>query len=1134
MMPRRIAYATAWLAALVIGFAAPAAFADSVARGDVRAFGAVGDGRADDTAAIQRAVDTLQQGTVYLPAGVYRITAPITLRPGLSLVGEPDRVEVGGSTLLAGADMEAMIRTPDFGHMLRIESLTLDGGADQGRAIGSCLDLQGFCGSRVGNVRVRNANGHGLVIGTRKASIPNWIIFLDRLDIEVQGDHHSLQMAGTDAFLTNSRFAGGKGALHTGGGNVCRGLIFEHSSNAGLTQHMGGISLVDSIFRDNAGSGLAVSGPAVSAYANNRFENNLEADASLEQARHATFVNNAFLTAAPRAGMNLVLQGCSHLAVVGNRFAVASQPLPDNHAACADNIFGAVDGGPAAPAPALRPDQVRKIYAVQGRDGDRPAIDVRSRGALGDGIADDAPAIQRAIDAAPAGSVIFFPVGTYLVKAPLALRSGITLLGEGNRENTSLIRAADGLPAAVQTPGPVSDVLITRLTFGEAGVLDLSQLSDSIIDLMVAGEIRLGAQAAGVVVNACQLDRGARLTGGRGNVLSSVYTREVTVQGGVGHVIHTCNIDLSRVGSAVAFTAPQGEGTGMTVRNCYFQLHDQRVIAFDYATPHQADARIESCLFRSNGTFRTSRARAEDFDTDPNAVNDGVPLEITAAIPEVSVHNGRNITFTNNVFDYYEHLDPVGIRKDFLVTTGDVDALTVVGNKLRADRGGLPGEQSRMAHNAVGQVMPQPTVAAAPPAPPLAAFSFAPNQLAGSPWYRPGDPSRPVNGHLDESFGQRERWPTLLGNLKKHNGAFGLPAAEVGHLSSRAGLLALLRAEGIPVAVELPAFTQPLDAAALARTEVLGEAVDGVNIFSSIFRIDAPQGRPDPFGRGWFITRDGAPFIPDEIVFDERLPNLFPEFDAAVLAQTPGTWEERKRAARRHSPFTVSRQPYDRLLRTLMEDYVRYLAVARAHWGARMPAVSLHWNVNPGWEWRDEHGLDAIHAANPAWCKTPEEFHHIVFTAPQYNSVRYLEQLLDVLEHAGITPRTVFMDVDWLYSVPYATEALRRHKSSLAARGVQMGINVVEAGLGEQDELVYDGHTLSRRVAPNTPPNVRYENTLVAIAEYLRGSGIYEPGMQIRIGSWSRRPTEMGAEVDETIPGSMAHTANRIIGLLQP
>jgi hypothetical protein len=40
--------------------------------------------------------------------------------------------------------------------------------------------------------------------------------------------------------------------------------------------------------------------------------------------------------------------------------------------------------------------------------------------------------------------------------------------------------------------------------------------------------------------------------------------------------------------------------------------------------------------------------------------------------------------------------------------------------------------------------------------------------------------------------------------------------------------------------------------------------------------------------------------------------------------------------------------------------------------------------------------------------------------------------------------------------------------------------------------------------------------------------------MQIRVGSWSRRPAEMGAAVDEASAGSMAHAANRIVDLLEP
>ena len=45
---------------------------------DVKDFGAVGDGKADDSAAIQRAVDS-KIGVVRLPKGVYRVTKPITI-----------------------------------------------------------------------------------------------------------------------------------------------------------------------------------------------------------------------------------------------------------------------------------------------------------------------------------------------------------------------------------------------------------------------------------------------------------------------------------------------------------------------------------------------------------------------------------------------------------------------------------------------------------------------------------------------------------------------------------------------------------------------------------------------------------------------------------------------------------------------------------------------------------------------------------------------------------------------------------------------------------------------------------------------------------------------------------------------
>lgn len=55
-------------------------------------FGARGDGKSDDAAAIQAAVDSLpgSGGAVYLPPGVYLQTLPITLKDNVAIFGEPN------------------------------------------------------------------------------------------------------------------------------------------------------------------------------------------------------------------------------------------------------------------------------------------------------------------------------------------------------------------------------------------------------------------------------------------------------------------------------------------------------------------------------------------------------------------------------------------------------------------------------------------------------------------------------------------------------------------------------------------------------------------------------------------------------------------------------------------------------------------------------------------------------------------------------------------------------------------------------------------------------------------------------------------------------------------------------------
>jgi hypothetical protein len=96
-------------------------------------------------------------------------------------------------------------------------------------------------------------------------------------------------------------------------------------------------------------------------------------------------------------------------------------------------------------------------------------INVRTYGATPDDSLDDSLAIQKAIDAAPDNSTIYFPRGTYLLAGvTINNRTGLTLSGDASTL-TVLKRRHGTYPKIVESTGSM-DILVTKLGFDANGI----------------------------------------------------------------------------------------------------------------------------------------------------------------------------------------------------------------------------------------------------------------------------------------------------------------------------------------------------------------------------------------------------------------------------------------------------------------------------------------------------------------------------------------------------------------------------------------------------------------------------------------------------------------------------------------
>jgi hypothetical protein len=200
----------------------------------VKDFGAVGDGIADDTAAIQAAINAAY--SVFLPSGTYRITSPLVIPTGTT--GMTLRGAGRGRTIIKNEGTGIAIQSVGNGSTgnwnITISDLTVRGQA--GTTIGIFFDLTYH--SQIERVEVSNHGGTGILVrrGFYNDITSPWI--------HQNGEHGIL-------------FGATSNACNVVGGHIERNVqdgIFVYSEGAADRTH--GVSILNTTFESNGSNNL--------------------------------------------------------------------------------------------------------------------------------------------------------------------------------------------------------------------------------------------------------------------------------------------------------------------------------------------------------------------------------------------------------------------------------------------------------------------------------------------------------------------------------------------------------------------------------------------------------------------------------------------------------------------------------------------------------------------------------------------------------------------------------------------------------------------------------------------------------------------------------------------------------------
>ena len=426
---------------------------------------AKGDGVADDTAALQAALDRVQestgQGIVYLGSGRYRVTHTLLIWPGVRLIGfGPQRPVL---TLADG--------TPGYGggmaYMVMFTGGRADGPkADSRRRRGSAEPFPGVVPSRSGiidanpgtfysamsNVDFELGKGNPGAVGIRSHYAQH--CFLAHMDFQLGSGMAGIHDAGNEA--EDLHFTGGEYGIITskpspGWQFTLLDSSFDGQRKAAIQEHEAGLTLVNATIRNTSKAIEIDPGYAEELWVqNSRFENVSGPALTIgneKNARTQINVRNVSCTGVPvfahmrESGKDVRASAASY------RVANFSHGLM---------LKGVLDPGAmqtvfeASPeVKALAPAKVIRALPAQ-----LTWVDVHTLGVKGDGTTDDTEALLRAIQT---HDHLYLPTGRYRISKSIEMRPQTVLIGM--HPSTTQLFLDDKSPAFQGTGGPVPMLL---------------------------------------------------------------------------------------------------------------------------------------------------------------------------------------------------------------------------------------------------------------------------------------------------------------------------------------------------------------------------------------------------------------------------------------------------------------------------------------------------------------------------------------------------------------------------------------------------------------------------------------------------------------------------------------------------